>query len=342
MTQVSTLKRRSPAIALIGLVLVLTSFSSAQVDVEQARAEGRVVVYSSFPAARLRPVLDAFEAAYPGIVAEQLFAQTGQAISRILAEHGAGRQGFDLLIAAWDPGYFTLAEAGALASYRSPAAGDYDEQWFGPDDVWLNIWGGAQVIGYNTSLVTDVPTSWQDLADPRFRGLVGIGTPTVRGGMYWLYYHLYELYGETFFQQLADNGALLTPGPSAAAEWITAGRVPIGVTTDFSVAEQKLRGAPVDWVYPSEGVFFQLRALAMAENAPHPSAARLFYDWLISESGGEIVVEALGLYSLNPHVGAPAGLPALVELSILETDLENFVAQEDHITDTATRLLGAE
>ncbi|MEX2533957.1 MAG: extracellular solute-binding protein [Trueperaceae bacterium] len=322
-----------------------TGGALAQSDGERlaaAQQEGQVTVYSSFPVARLRPVLDAFEADYPAISAEQLYAQTGQAISRVLAEHDAGRRGFDILITAWDPGYFTMDEQGALAHYDSPAAEQYDTQWAGPDHAWLNIWAGAQVIGYNTTLVDDPPQSWQDLADPRFEGQIAVGNPQTRGGVYWFYYHMYKLHGEQFLGELADNGVIIAPGPSAIAEWITSGRAPIGVTTDYSIVTQQDRGAPVDWVHPSEGVFFQVRGMAMAEDAPHPNAACIFYDWLVSEAGGQAVVDVLGLYSLNPNVAAPAGLPSLDELTILETDLEDFVEQEESITQTATDLLGAE
>lgn len=335
--------RSVPAVLLVAFMLIMPiAFGQSQAEVSKARAEGRVTIYSSFPVATLRPVLDAFQKAYPGITAEQLYAQTGQAISRIIAEHDAGRKGFDILITAWDPGYINLDNQGILAHYKSPAASSYDSQWFGPNDAWLDIWGGAQVIAYNTSLAKQVPQSWKAMADSNYKGLIALGTPTVRGGTYWLFYHLDKLYGESFFKELHQNDVVLAPGPSAVAEWVASGRAPIGVTTDYAIARQKKRGAAVDWVYPSEGVFIQVRSMALAADPAHPSAAHLFYDWLVGKQGAKAAVAAVGLYSLNPSVDAPPGLPALSSLKVLKTNLQDFATQEDSIVKAATDLLGAQ
>jgi iron(III) transport system substrate-binding protein len=95
-------------------------------------------------------------------------------------------------------------------------------------------------------------------------------------------------------------------GHTLLTQLVSAGEVPVGLTVYSSgVTSAKRAGAPIEWA-PIEPVIAQPLGVGLARYAPHPHAALLFADYLISPEGQELF-SSLGRPPANPKFAAAGG-----------------------------------
>lgn len=163
------------------------------------------------------------------------------------------------------------------------------------DDALLYYRYTAFTIVYNTEQVSeeDAPKSWEDLLDPKWKGKLLIGDPTIPGGIRHVLTQLLvpesaDKWGEDYLEKLeAQDLNIASSEPTIPAD-IASGRFPvgIGVFTGFYQA-QKAKGAPIAAVFPVEdgGTYFGTSGLCTVANSPNADAALLFQNWLFSDDG---------------------------------------------------------
>ena len=172
-----------------------------------------------------------------------------------------------------------------LEAVKSPYLADLIPQALRPHGQWVgtrvNIFTGV----YNTKLVKKetLPKSYDELVDPRFKGQLGIEADD-----YDWFGMVVGLLGEEkglklFRDIVATNGLSVRKGHTLLTNLVAAGEVPIGLTIFMQNAEvAKKNGAPVDWFLIPPAVA-RANGVALARRAPHPHAALLFYDFMLSE-----------------------------------------------------------
>jgi iron(III) transport system substrate-binding protein len=157
------------------------------------------------------------------------------------------------------------------------------------------VGGDLQVFvqAYNTDKIKkeDLPKTWQDLLDPKWKGRLGV--ESADGD--WFAALLQELgheKGMKLFKDIVDtNGISVRKGHSLLASLIVSGEVPLGLTIySYSTPGMKLKGAPIESFVISPAIA-QFSAIGMFRKAPHPYAAMLFYDFMLSEEGQKIFVD---------------------------------------------------
>lgn len=306
-----------------------------------AQKEGTFTIYSALPQDNVNALLAAFEKKYPGITGQDVFLSTAADDTRMESEYKR-HDTFDISINDWGADTIGLAKKGIFASYKSPSLSLYASQYRGARDQYLNIWGGTQAIAYNTSLMSaaQAPKTWSDLLKSQYRGKVGVSTPLIEGGAYWWYYNMDSWFGDSYLKRFAANKPVIESAPSGVGSALAAGQVPIGVVTAVTVLNNINKGAPLRIVWPSDGVFLQTLYMAIDSRAPHPNAARLFYNWLASPAGEKVAVPIFGYYSTVNGGAAPAGLPALSKMSVKATNPATFASKEGSITKLAATDLG--
>lgn len=301
--------RRLLVICALLTVLVMVP-ASAQSDqlISQAQREGQVNFYANMTA--IEPILEAFAEEY-GVDALYTRMSTSSFAPTVLTEHQTGRmQGSVLQVPV--PLLEILKEAGVLASYRSPAADAYPE-WSRDSDGMIQVFGIEYVaLIYNTNLVApeDVPTSYMDLADPKWKGKIVMADPSVHATtIQWLVgLKEHNVFGSEeawweFIEGLAANEPMFvasfgpTPGP------ISSGEVAIGISMPKYIVT--LAPAPLDWARVREPLFGTPRGIALTARAPHPSAARLFIDYWLGREAQEILADQVGEYVLHEGVYPP-------------------------------------
>ncbi len=255
-----------------------------------ARKEGRVVIWGPTDAIVYQRMQEALDKQYPGIKIESFESIPEPLVQRIIAESQAGK-----------PAAVDVIQSGSLRALRplidrdmlAPYPGW--EKLFGSDAVYANqrFVGGYNLtlpIAYNTKTVSpqEVPKTWEDLADPKWKGrkiiIEARLVPFAMLGTEWGKSKAIELTKKILSQQQP----LIVQGGTTVANALAGGQVSIAVGTyAFTIEGLKKQGAAVDWVAVSP-----LPVLTSAEGvlktAPHPNAGRFFAGWMGTPEGQKI------------------------------------------------------
>ncbi|MEP7208426.1 MAG: extracellular solute-binding protein [Casimicrobiaceae bacterium] len=273
-----------------------------------AKKEGTFTWYTSFAEKDIPPVVEPFKKKY-GIEVRSWRASTEKVLQRTLTEASAQRYDVDLIhISA--PEMEALHREKILQPVSSPAFKDLLPEALPAHREWVTTLLTVWVQAYNTNAIKkeDVPKSYKDLLDPRYKGKLGIEVEdqewfsTVAKSMG-------EQQGIQFFRDLvAKNGMSVRKGHTLLTNLVVSGEVPFGLTVYNYMAESaKKKGAPVDWIALDPAVA-RANGQGIARRAPHPNAAALFYDYFITEAQPQLL--ALNYVPINSKVPSPLkGMP---------------------------------
>ncbi|HYL90612.1 MAG TPA: extracellular solute-binding protein [Burkholderiales bacterium] len=269
--------------------------------------------------------------------------QTGAMVSLYDQELRAGKVSTDVMFLG-DPGMFLkLAREGKLTPYCSPNFKDYRPEALSKDCTHMYFTAYYQYIAYNPELVkpSEVPTSWRDLLDPKWKGRVSIPDPKVGGGHYYFVFSMYKLFGREFFEKARANEVMITQSHGTTHNQLMAGERAIGVDISALVRRDGPypggKGAPVREAFPKEGGSLLPIGLGITKNGPNPALARLFVDWLTSLEGQK-AVNRLGHFSLRKDFTSVEG-DDLSKLRYHWWDAEELDRYRDQWTAEALKIL---
>lgn len=261
---------------------------------EAAKKEGKVVFYASDDASARQRLQQAFSAVYPGIEIQNQEGQGRDARERIIAEKAANKVLADVVSAGGNT-MADLAAQGTLEKYQSPFVKDLlpgiaDKSGF-VNPRYVNVYG----ITVNTKLIApqDEPKRWKDLADPKYKGKIAMQDPRGSGGGVYVMTGLLETYGESLLGDLAKQQIAFGRNNPVGMTDVVRGERAIHMSASANDSlKPRTEGAPIKFIQPEEGVVLIPIGLAVVKDAPHPNAARLFIDWLLSENGQKVIAEA--------------------------------------------------
>lgn len=298
---------RNLAIALlISLAFFLIAESSQAASagiVEAARKEGEVVWYGG-GSSEIDEVLGKnFSKKYPFLQVKKFRIQSQKLLVRFEAESRAGKHVADIVRTTdWYIDYFK--KKGLLMKYESPERKSFDNQFKDPEGHYTALYKFLHAMAYNTKLVAkkDLPRSYDDLLDPRWKGKLGL-----EDAAYVWFANVLKMKGEEqgleYMRKLARQNVGVRSGTTLLANLMAAGEIPLVVDLyAYQVERLKKNGAPVDW-HAVEPAIVHTVAGGISKDAPHPNAAKLFMDYLLSEEGQKTYLSE----SLEP---ARAGMDA--------------------------------
>lgn len=294
-------------------------------------SDRELTLYTTIAEKDLPTLIEPFETQH-GITVTVWRAGTDKILQRTLAEAAAGRADVDV-IHFGSPEMEALARENVLLPVDSPLHADLQPGSVPAHRQWaatlLSVW----VQAYNTTLVPkeSLPKTYADLLDPKWKGKLGIeakdqdwfaSVVDVMGG---------QEQGVTFFRTLAaTNGVSVRLGHTLLTNMVVSGEVPLALTVYNYMPEQaKKRGAPIDWV-ALEPAVARSNAVGIARRAPHPRAARLFYDYLLGEEAQQHFV-SMDYVPSNTKVPSP-----LRGVTILQTDPVRSLDEADKWTGLFT------
>jgi len=310
--------------SLVGLVLAAgLSQSSSEWGrvVDAAKREGKVVLYSALVGApSTERIAEAFEAKY-GIPIETLEARASELLERVRTEQASGRSLGDVSYNG-----STATERQMLDSIFVPHGGLSSAsrlaEPFRSDGTRVPAFVIHFGILVNTELVkpSDEPRSWNDLLGPRWKGqiLADDVHPVGSGSLF--FQATYGKLGRPFHEKLAAQDPSFTRDPRGSQRRVARGEYPLFLPSSLA-AMKELEGLPLKTVIPSEGAIYVLYQTAVFKNAPHPNAARLFMDFLLSDEAQAIYAED-GYGPVVESARTKTPRPALLGTSELKTMAE--------------------
>jgi iron(III) transport system substrate-binding protein len=272
--------------------------------VAAAKKEGTLTLYTTIAEKDLPTLIKPFEAKY-GIKVVVWRAGTDKVLQRTLVEAKANRNEVDV-IHFGSPEMEALSREKVLQPVDSPVYRDLVAGAVPKHHEWaatlLSVW----VQAYNTNLIkkADLPKTYQDLLDPKWKGKLGIEAKDedwfatvidLNGGMD---------KGLKFFQDLvARNGISPRKGHTLLNNMVVSGEVPLALTVYNYMPEQaKRKGAPIDW-FVLEPAVARSNAVGVARQAPHPAAAVLFHEYMLTDA--QKVMPSIDYVPTNTKVPSP-------------------------------------
>jgi len=296
-----------------GAVAQTTLFDYSGADrmekiVAAAKKEGTLTIYTTFAEKDQPTLIKPFESKY-GVKVVVWRAGTDKVLQRTLIEASAKKYDVDL-IHFGSPEMEALSREKILQAVNSPVHKDLQPGSVPAHREWaatlLSVW--VQV--YNTNLIkkSDLPRSYRDLLDPKWKGKLGIEAKNQD----W-FASVVDVMGGGEKDLVAQNGISARTGHTLLNNMVIAGEVPLALTVYNYMPEQaKKKGAPIDW-FALEPAVARSNAIGIARRAPHPNAGLLFYEYMLGE--GQRYLVDMDYVPANRKAPSP-----LKNVRILQTD----------------------
>jgi iron(III) transport system substrate-binding protein len=283
------------AIRLLGAMIlpVLCSQSWAQTDLTPltagARQEKEVVWYTTTSAGDNQAIVAGFTKKYPFLKVQALRSTGEKLRQRVLTETSAGQFFSDVVsVSSMEMGL--LKSKSLLQLYDPPEAESYQTGAKDKEKYFTAIYARNFVMGYNTAMIAEKerPKDWPDLLNPKWKGKFGIDEEEFEWYGTLVNYWGREKAGK-FIRALAAQQPTLRRGHSLLAQLLAAGEFPLAIVFPFEIEQLKRRGAPVDWSATSDPIVTSINVIALSTKAPHPNAAKLLVNYILSEEGQTII-----------------------------------------------------
>ncbi len=261
---------------------------------ELAKKEGTIVWYGASPLEGMNENAKDFNAKYPGVKVEIMRVMGIAQYQRFLHETNAKQYINDILQISDYPSIKSLVQLGHLAEWKVPTS-DRIPSSSRIQNSSYSPYVTDSLIAYNLNKVTPeeakiLGRGWKGLLDPRFKGR--FVTSTSKSGSTYVLIHMLldpkyaDVFGPDFIKAIAAQKPVLYTALVPAFDRVVAGEHDFMIQCWEGLAFQKWeQRAPVRWVRPDPTPVFSNSWYAISKYAPHPNAARLFFNWLMSEAG---------------------------------------------------------
>jgi iron(III) transport system substrate-binding protein len=314
---------------LLGLMLTKSPLAATAALEEAARKEGELTWYvSQINGGTAEAAGSAFTALHPGIKVNVVRITTQVAYQRVGQELKNNAVVCDVFSTTDIAQYLAMKKKGQLAKIAPPNAAGLSAAFkdFDPDGYFYPTYAGEVVIAYNTEKLKpeQAPKNWPDLLQAKWKGKVAVGHPAFSGYAGNWVVLMRKLYGWDYFETLEKNDPLVTRSIIDTVTYLNSGERWVAVSPSASVLESVDKGNPVGIVYPTDGAILMIAPSGVLAKAPHPNAARLFMDFLLSADYAKIAVKSRG-ESLRPDVLSLPGVKTVDQIkTIRATERESI------------------
>ncbi len=314
----------------------------SEVDVDKAKAEGKVNLYTSLDTKIVDAIVGPFKEKY-GIDVEYFRGGSADVTSKVLAEADAGGIQADMVDASDLAALLLMKERGLLLEKTSDADATVSADLRDPDGTWMADRLTQAVIQFNTSEFggDKAPKTWADLTAPEMSGRLAFFSSANGDGAPRLY-TLAKYFGWELLQKYAANNPLRVASPQLVTQILESGERGAAFATNDNIAwRSKKQGKPTDYVYPPEGVPTEPGAVGLVKGSAHPNAAFLFHEFWMGKDAQTILVGG-GKYSSRVDVDPPTGSTPLGDLKLLTLDYAEYKRDRQNVLQHMTDVFGGE
>ena len=312
--------------------------------IQAAKKEGKVVWYTSLAIPSSTAIAHAFRTKYAGVDVEVHRTGSQRVLQRVMQEAGAGIKNADVIHTS-DAGHFVLfKDKGMLMKYIPKGAEIFPAGFKDKDGFYFGMRATLSVIAYNPKSVAekDAPKTWKDLLNPKWKGKMVSAHPGYSGIIMTHVLALVNLYGWEYFRELAKNGLHVVQSANDPAGVVASGERPVGANgAEYFYYKTQKQGNPIKIIYPNEGIPLVVSPVAIAKDAPHPNAAKLFSEYIFAKESQQLLADREGLYTGHPEVTYPADKPKLKDLKLLSVDADELEKKNAEIKKRFVEFFGA-
>lgn len=316
-----------------------------QVSPEPAELSGEVNIYAAGSEEASVLLKETFEKMYPNVTVNYISMGGGEMQTRIEAEAANPQADF-----IWGGGcetFMILKDEGLLYSYESPSAANLTDMNHDPDWYWTAITNSY--LGFYCDQDwfdandMELPTSWQDLLDPRLKGQIIITNPGTSTTGYMVLSTIVQLMGEEegldYYAKLNENVKTYASSGSGPSQSVALGEAAVGI----GYMQHGLRLVTEGYTNlvvtaPEEGTGLEISGMAIVNNCKNLEIAEALMDWCASQEFGQLFADTLGS-SMTASGACTEDMAAYSGIKLLDLDYawaaenqERLIAEWDKIT----------
>lgn len=287
-------------------------------------------VYTALETDQLKAYQESFNKSYPDVEIKWTRDSTGIITAKLLAEKS--KPVADVIMGVAASSMVVFDKEGMLEGYAPANLKEINPRFKAasnpPTWVGMDVWGAA--VCYNTveaaKLGLPKIESWKDLTRPEFKGKVVMPNPNSSGTGFldvtaWL-----QMFGDKagweFMDKLHDNIAVYTHSGSKPCVMAGAGEFPVGISFEYRANVVKSKGAPIDVVFPKEGLGWDVEAIAMVKGTPQAAAAKKLLDWASTREANELYAKNFAITAIPGIATKLEHVPADYEKRLVKNDFQ--------------------
>lgn len=295
-----------------------------------ALAATELTVYTALEPEDLKKYAERFNQDHPEIQIKWVRDSTGVITARLLAEKNHAQADAVWGLAATS---LKLLQNESMLEAYAPKGVEklnplYRDTQNPPQWIGMDAWMAA--ICFNTVEAEKhklpLPKTWQDLTNPIYKGHVVMPHPASSGTGYldvsaWLQ-TFGEAKGWSYMDGLHQNIKSYTHSGSKPCKMAATGEAPIGISFAYRGAKEKSAGAPLELVFPSEGLGWEMEAAGIVKGSDQLDAAKTLMDWAASAKANQMYNEGYAIVAM-PGVAKPVEhFPAEPEKLLIKNDFD--------------------
>lgn len=295
-----------------------------------AQAKTELTVYTALEADQLKQYEAAFEKVNPEIDIRWVRDSTGVVTARLLAEKANPQA--DVVWGLAATSLLVLKGQDMLQAYKPQGVEQLSKKFVDNDMTpsWVGMDAWVASICFNTIEAEKnnlpKPTSWADLTKPVYKGHLVMPNPNSSGTGFLDVSSWLQLFGEdkgwAFMDNLHANIDRYTHSGSKPCKMAAAGETPIGISFAYRGAKLINKGAPLNVIFPTEGVGWDMEAAAIVKGTDKLKAAQKLMDWAVTRSANELYNQGYAVVAM-PGVAKPVkNYPANIEELMIDNNFE--------------------
>jgi iron(III) transport system substrate-binding protein len=300
-------------------------------------AEDKLVIYTAYEENELKDFWEQFKKDLPDLAAKASYIRgsTGPTMARVEAEKANPQA--DVIWGVFNDYLTGAAEKGLLEPYAAKESQVLPARFKHPENMWQGVTLLTVAFATNQKKMAELklpnPKSWNDLLDPKYKGHIVMSNPSTSGTAYLLLASHVARLGEDkafeYYTALDKNLSQVTKSGGAPGRMAAAGETPIGIALAYEVEVAKKQGAPIDVIFPTDGVAWTFEGNALVKGAKNPENARHFLDWAMSRSAMAAYAGWRGAGIARPDV--PVSGQKISEMNLINVDFVKAARDKDRL-----------
>ena len=276
-----------------------------------------------------------------GIPVSYLRATTGELVNRVITEKNDPQA--DILLGGASSYHIQAAKEGALEAYASPLTKNLPSYAVASDNTWTGFCVLTLGVGVNEKRFaqkfpgTPLPTTWEDLLNPAFKGEIVMTNPAASStGYLFVQNQLQRLGNEKGWEYLASltkNVGQFPDSGSAPAKLLGTGEYAIGVSYLHAITKYNAQGFDVKAISVPQSVG-DVDCISILKNAKNLSAAKKFVDFMLSPEAQSLMSSITFTTPVNPEAKGPEGGIAIADIDLIDYDVQKASSEKSEVLDT--------